>query len=139
MNRFSSRRQPLNESFLNERLRRAVSYDRIAGYFRSSVFEIAGEAFNDIPGKVRIICNSGLDEHDVRTAQGQKREFYLGDPIQAATINPQTSTTTRGRCRASRGDSSEPATKASAHGTVASPACNGDNPSTSCRYCVMKM
>jgi hypothetical protein len=69
LQRFSSRRTPLNESFLNERLSRARSYDRIAGYFRSSIFEIAGEKFEAVEDSVRIICNSGLDPDDVRTAQ----------------------------------------------------------------------
>lgn len=78
LGRFSSRRRPLHESFLNERMRQAQSYDRIAGYFRSSIFELAGEAFELIPGPVRIVCNTGLDERDVRTAAGQKQEFYAG-------------------------------------------------------------
>jgi hypothetical protein len=48
--RLSSRRQPLDRSFLNNRRTGAASYDRIAGYFRSSVFEIAGEAYEQSRG-----------------------------------------------------------------------------------------
>jgi hypothetical protein len=43
IHRFSSRRQRLDKSFLAEKLRNARSYKRIAGYFRSSIFEIVGE------------------------------------------------------------------------------------------------
>jgi hypothetical protein len=44
MHRHSSRRVPsLGKSFLAERLRGAHSYDRIAGYFSSSILEVAGE------------------------------------------------------------------------------------------------
>jgi hypothetical protein len=41
--RFSSRRQRLDDSFLRSRLLGARSYDRIAGYFCSSLLEVAGE------------------------------------------------------------------------------------------------
>ena len=41
--RFSSRRQRLDHAFLNEKLKGARSYKRIAGYFRSSIFELVGE------------------------------------------------------------------------------------------------
>ncbi|MCM8612465.1 phospholipase D-like domain-containing anti-phage protein [Accumulibacter sp.] len=71
--RLSSRRQPLGRNFLNDRLVGAVAYDRIAGYFRSSVFEIAGEAFEAVAGPVRIVCNSGLDEADIATARAAER------------------------------------------------------------------
>ena len=40
--RFSSRRQRLDRSFLANRLKGAKSYKRIAGYFRSSIFELVG-------------------------------------------------------------------------------------------------
>ena len=51
----SSRRSRLDQCVLNERLQGAVSYDRIAGYFRSSLLEVAGEAITGVSGKVRII------------------------------------------------------------------------------------
>lgn len=68
MKRHSSRRTPLAQSVLNACLKGAASYDRIAGYFRSSLFEIAGEALDQVTGPVRIICNSELDPEDVKTA-----------------------------------------------------------------------
>ena len=40
IHRFSSRRQRLDHSFLVNRLKGAKSYKRIAGYFRSSIFEL---------------------------------------------------------------------------------------------------
>jgi len=67
--RFSSRLERLSTRFLDAHLTGAVAYDRIAGYFRSSVFEIAGEAFERVEGPIRIVCNSGLDVGDVGTAQ----------------------------------------------------------------------
>jgi superfamily II DNA or RNA helicase len=67
--RFSSRRQPLDQSFLTQRLHSARAYDRIAGYFSSSMLEVAGEALETISGPVRIVCNSDLDVRDVETAR----------------------------------------------------------------------
>ena len=37
INRYSSRKQNLQESFLSKKLKNAKSYDRIAGYFSSSI------------------------------------------------------------------------------------------------------
>jgi len=64
IHRFSSRRQRLDHSFLANRLKGAKSYKRIAGYFRSSIFELVGEEIADIP-HVQIVCNSELDAADV--------------------------------------------------------------------------
>lgn len=64
INRFSSRRRRLDHAFLVDRLQKARSYKRIAGYFRSSIFELIGEEIAAIP-KVRIVCNSELDAADV--------------------------------------------------------------------------
>jgi SNF2 family DNA or RNA helicase len=64
INRFSSRRQRLDHAFLSDRLKGAKSYKRIAGYFRSSIFELVGEEIAAIP-KVQIVCNSELDAADV--------------------------------------------------------------------------
>ena len=69
INRFSSRRQRLDRSFLCERLRGARAYDRIAGFFSSSLLEVAGEELESVSGTVRLVCNSGLDPRDVATAQ----------------------------------------------------------------------
>src|SRR4030042_1508733 len=68
INRFSSRRQPLDQAFLSVRLKEAKSYRRIAGYFRSSIFELVGEEISAIP-KVQIVCNSELDAADVAVSK----------------------------------------------------------------------
>ncbi|MDR1642520.1 MAG: phospholipase D-like domain-containing protein [Clostridiales bacterium] len=67
MNRYSSRTNKLGE-LLVKKLENAASYDRIAGYFCSSILEVAGEAIEKVTGKVRVICNSGLSPEDVKTA-----------------------------------------------------------------------
>lgn len=64
INRFSSRRQRLDHTFLKTRLQGARSYKRIAGYFRSSIFELVGEEIAGIP-QVQIVCNSELDAADI--------------------------------------------------------------------------
>lgn len=69
INRFSSRRHPIYESFLAQRLKNAKSYDRIAGYFSSSILQIAGEELETIKGKIRVICNSDLDSRDIDIAR----------------------------------------------------------------------
>ena len=71
--RYSSRQHPLNTTFLADRLNGAQSYDRIAGFFRSSIFEVAGEALDSMAGKVRIICNSQLLAEDVITAKAAQQ------------------------------------------------------------------
>jgi len=48
---FSSRREQLDSSFINRHLANAVAYDRIAGYFRSSMLEVAGEQIESMQGK----------------------------------------------------------------------------------------
>ncbi|HBP88394.1 MAG TPA: phospholipase D-like domain-containing protein [Nitrospirales bacterium] len=68
INRFSSRRQRLDHTFLTERLKDAKSYKRIAGYFRSSIFELVGEEIATIP-TVQIVCNSELDAADVAVSK----------------------------------------------------------------------
>ena len=74
INRFSSRRQRLDHAFLRDRLQGAKSYKRIAGYFRSSIFELVGEAVMGIP-KVQIICNSELDIGDVTVSKYARDRF----------------------------------------------------------------
>jgi superfamily II DNA or RNA helicase len=80
LRRFSSRLERLSKGFLDTRLEGAVAYDRIAGYFRSSVFEIAGEPFERIEGPIRIVCNSGLDVRDVDVARAIFNEWCDGQP-----------------------------------------------------------
>lgn len=69
IHRYSSRRQPLDQSFLTERLRGARAYDRIAGYFNSSLLEVAGEEIESVSGLIRIVCNSDLHPGDVAAAK----------------------------------------------------------------------
>lgn len=66
--RFSSRRHRLDRAFLVEKLQAAKSYKRIAGYFRSSIFELVGEEIAHIP-EVRIVCNSELDVADIAVSK----------------------------------------------------------------------
>ena len=68
INRYSSRTTRLGKQFFNDKLHNARSYDRIAGYFSSSVFEITGEAIESMSGKVRLICNSQIEKEDCETA-----------------------------------------------------------------------
>ena len=73
LNRYSSRTADLGKQFLKEKLAGAVSYDRIAGYFCSSILEVAGEEIELIQGKTRVICNSGLDPSDIAVAKKLQR------------------------------------------------------------------
>jgi superfamily II DNA or RNA helicase len=72
--RYSSRRAPLAH-LLRELLTGASSYDRIAGYFSSSMLEVAGEELEAMawnagdPPIIRLVCNSSLDATDVETAK----------------------------------------------------------------------
>jgi superfamily II DNA or RNA helicase len=68
IHRRSSRTQRLDQSFLAEQLTGARSYRRIAGYFTSSLFEIAHEWLDAIP-EVRIVCNVDLAPEDLKVAQ----------------------------------------------------------------------
>lgn len=68
--RFSSRTERLDTEFLAESLKGASKYFRIAGYFRSSIFELVGEEIAKIP-EVKIICNSELDLADFQVATGR--------------------------------------------------------------------
>ncbi len=68
LNRFSSRRQRLDHAFLSAKLKSARSYKRIAGYFRSSIFELVGEEISGI-ARVQIVCNSELDAADVAVSK----------------------------------------------------------------------
>jgi hypothetical protein len=85
INRFSSRLRPLHHSFLTERLRGAQRYDRIAGFFSSSVLEVAGEELESVEGSVRLVCNSVISADDVTTAKkaaqaAMRREWCDAEP-----------------------------------------------------------
>lgn len=66
--RLSSRTHRLDQSFLAEQLQGARSYHRIAGYFTSSLFEIAHEWLESVRD-VRIVCNVDLAPEDLKVAQ----------------------------------------------------------------------
>ena len=66
--RFSSRTHRLDASFLMQHLAGGRSYKRIAGYFTSSLFEVAGEALEHIP-EVKIVCNVDIHPDDLKVAQ----------------------------------------------------------------------
>ncbi len=89
INRFSSRRQQLGREFLAERLRGARSYRRIAGYFRSSIFELVGEEIEDV-GEVRIVCNSDLDPRDIQVSRAVRdarlKEKWNELPVEAEAL-----------------------------------------------------
>jgi len=72
INRYSSRRQRLDRSFLAARLHAALDYGHIAGYFSFSLLEVVGEELEAITGKIRVICNSDLNPLDVQTAKAAK-------------------------------------------------------------------
>lgn len=83
VNRYSSRLQKLDEAFLNKKLVNAKNYDRIAGYFCSSILEVAGECIEKVEGTVRVICNSGISKEDVEVAnyaQCVKQEWCGFEP-----------------------------------------------------------
>jgi SNF2 family DNA or RNA helicase len=68
LRRFTSRLGRLSHVFLKDRLHGAREYRRIAGYFRSSIFELAGEEIASID-HVRIVCNGDLDPLDIRASR----------------------------------------------------------------------
>ena len=65
---YSSGRSDLLRDFYIPCLEAATLYDRAAGYFRSSIFVVAGLAFVDFVergGRVRLICSPDLSEQDM--------------------------------------------------------------------------
>jgi superfamily II DNA or RNA helicase len=66
--RLSSRTHQLDQSFLLQHLKGARSYKRIAGYFTSSLFEVANESLEAI-SDVRIVCNVDINPDDLKVAQ----------------------------------------------------------------------
>lgn len=78
LKRYSSRRGSLYIDFLQQRLAGAQRYDRIAGYFQSSLLELAAAELADIP-QVRIVCNAEVSAEDVKTVRmatgGRRKEL----------------------------------------------------------------
>ena len=93
IHRFSSRINNLGETFFKNSLENAVSYDRIAGYFSSSIIEIAGENIEKMSGTIRIICNSQLQAEDVKfikdQPQAMKLEWCDGRPEEELAKMPE--------------------------------------------------
>ena len=88
LKRYSSRTADLHGDFLAAALKGASRYLRIAGYFRSSVFEVAGEALEAVP-EVKILCNSDLDAADLMAAGGEaelKARWNEEDPGMASLL-----------------------------------------------------
>lgn len=97
ISRFSSRNQRLSHVFLKDRLKGAETYDRIAGYFRSSIFDLIHEEISTI-GRVRIVCNADLDPRDLTAAtlsqkardQAQVERWHeQGDDVDAFLERPR--------------------------------------------------
>jgi hypothetical protein len=67
IHRFSSRRQPLAASFIQVRR-----------------FEVAGEQLESLAGKIRVVCNSEIDQRDVSTVkaaqQALRKSWCVGKP-----------------------------------------------------------
>ena len=93
IHRYSSRRSPLKD-FLVTQLEGARRYDRIAGFFSSSLLEGAGEALERMKPEggetcVRVVCNSCLNPLDVQTARaakwGMHREWCASLPAEIGT------------------------------------------------------
>ena len=63
-----------------------MRYDRIAGYFSSSILEVAGEALERVQGQIRVVCNSALAREDVEVAKAaqaaMRREWCDSRPEQ---------------------------------------------------------
>ncbi|MGH3265917.1 MAG: SNF2-related protein, partial [Trebonia sp.] len=76
LRRFSSRLVRLDHAFLRDRLRGATHYDRIAGYFRSSIFEVAAEELQAV-GRVRVVCNSDLNPEDLLASKEARASAML--------------------------------------------------------------
>ncbi|MGA8163801.1 MAG: phospholipase D-like domain-containing anti-phage protein [Waddliaceae bacterium] len=84
ISRFSSRKERLEKQFLQPKLKGASSYHRIAGYFRSSILEIAGEELENLEGVARIACNSDICKEDMATLRAaehaQRQSWCAGKP-----------------------------------------------------------
>lgn len=89
IHRYSSRRGNLQHAFLADKLRQAKSYKRIAGYFRSSIFELVGEEISHIP-VVKIVCNSDLDISDIAVSKAVRdsalKERWNAVPVEIESI-----------------------------------------------------
>ena len=83
--RLSSRRRPLDAGFLATRLAGARSYDRVAGYFSSSILEVAGEALENVQGKIARCGREALKD---AVRRGEMR-LLLGTDAASEGLNLQ--------------------------------------------------
>lgn len=74
LTRYSSRLTRLDRAFLYNKLKGAKRYRRIAGYFRSSMFEIADEALDGIE-QIQIVCNSEVDPQDIKVSRAVREQL----------------------------------------------------------------
>lgn len=74
LDRFSSRLGRLSHVYLKDRLRGAKTYLRIAGYFRSSIFELVNEELEGIE-TIKIVCNADLDPGDIQAARHAREQL----------------------------------------------------------------
>lgn len=68
LDRYSTNRNRLVDDFYRPCLARARTYDRAAGYFRSSAFKVAGQPlaqFASSGGRMRLICSPELTQQDI--------------------------------------------------------------------------
>jgi len=84
--RYSSRTHRLDQTMLAAHLKDAKKYHRIAGYFTSSLFEIAAEALDDIED-IRIVCNSDVRAEDIKIARVQEAKLLGRLNSQAVEID----------------------------------------------------
>ncbi len=86
--RFSSRTHRLDRTVLLQYLQQARRYHRIAGYFTSSLFEIAAEQLDTID-EVKILCNSDVRSEDVKVAKIHESKLlsrFNQRPIEGETL-----------------------------------------------------
>ncbi|WP_233554840.1 phospholipase D-like domain-containing protein [Deinococcus cavernae] len=93
LNRFSARLGRIDEDFLLPRLTGATTYDRLSGYFTSSVLHLLQEPFSTV-GRIRMVCNSDLNPSDVAVAkiaeEQQRRRWHASKPeLQLLHAPPQ--------------------------------------------------
>lgn len=96
LRRFSSRPTNLFDEFLKPRLTGARRYDRIAGYFQSSLLELASESLTRMP-RIRIVCNTEVSAKGTPAPSGipaLKRSAATSSAAPATTPPTRASTET---------------------------------------------
>ncbi len=86
INRYSSRTHQLDQIMLAGHLEGAKRYHRIAGYFTSSLFEIAAEYLDSIE-EIKIVCNSQVQAEDIKIARVQEAKLLGRFNSQAVEID----------------------------------------------------